>query len=219
MLYTKNMKTLLDRLISQLDTLIPFIATSHRDVFDLIQKEKNIWFNDDQEKLPKTYEIYRKQINHSAFILGYSYFEAFMNDLAKEIFLSRPSMLASNKTIKFEDVTNSSSYNEIILKMINKELLELFYKDMEDIIDYFSHKFDSKFLDGEKERLIEASLLRNCIIHNLGMADVRLAMLADYTEGKEFEISAPKVHDFGISARTTARRIYQQALDKHINNV
>ena len=106
----KNMKSLLDRLIYQLDTLIPFIGISYRDVFDLIQKEKNIWFHDDQEKLPKTYETYRKQINHSAFILGYSYFEAFLNDLAKEIFLSRPSMLASNKTIKFEDVTNSSSY-------------------------------------------------------------------------------------------------------------
>lgn len=212
------MKSLLDRLIFQLDTLIPFIAISYSDVFDLIQREKIIWFPDDQEKLPKTYEIYRKQINHSAFILGYSYFEAFLNDLAKEIFLSRPNMLASNKTIKFEDVTNSSSYDEIILKLINKELLELFYKNMEDIIDYFFQKFNLTFLKNEKEKLIESSLLRNCIIHNLGVADVRLSMLADYTEGKEFEISASKVHDFGIIARTSARRIYQKALDKHINN-
>ncbi len=213
------MKNILDRLISQLDTLIPFISTSHRDVFDLIQKEKNIWFHDDQEKLPKTYGIYRRQINHSAFILGYSYFEAFLNDLAKEIFLSRPSMLASNKTIKFEDVTNSSSYNEIILKVINKELSELFYKNMEDILDYFSQKFNLTFIENEKEDLIEASLLRNCIIHNLSVADARLSMLADYTEGKEFEIPASKVHGFGIIARTVVRRIYQEALDKHINNV
>ncbi len=212
------MKNILDRLISQLDTLIPFIATSYRDVFNLIQKEKSIWFHDDQEKLPKTYEIYRKQINHSAFILGYSYFEAFLNDLAKEIFLSRPSMLASNKTIKFEDVTNSSSYNEIILKLINKELSELFYMNIEDIIEYFSQKLNLTFLEDEKEKLIEASLLRNCIIHNLGVANARLAILADYTEGREFEISASKVHDFGIFARTLVRKIYQEALDKHINN-
>lgn len=145
------MKNILNRLISQLDTLIPFIAISYQDVFDLIQQEKNIWFRDDQKKLPKTYKIYRKQINHSAFILGYSYFEAFLNDIAKEIFLSRPSMLASNKTIKFEDVTNSSSFNEIILKLINKELSELFYKNIEDIIDYFSQKFSLTFLKNEKK--------------------------------------------------------------------
>ena len=39
-IHNKNMKNILDRLISQLDTLIPFIATSYNDVFKLLQKEK-----------------------------------------------------------------------------------------------------------------------------------------------------------------------------------
>ena len=90
---------------------------------------------------------------------------------------------------------------------------------MEEIIDYFSQKFDLKILANEKDKLVEASLLRNCIIHNLGVVDARLAKLNGYTEGEALEISASKVHDFGIVARTLVRRIYQEALDKHIKKI
>ncbi len=214
-----NMNKLLDRLISQLNTLIPFIAISNRDVFKLIQKEKKLWLHDNQDELPKTYEIYRKQIINSAFILGYSYLEAFLSDLARNIFLKRPQMLPSNKTIKFEDIVKTGSYDELLIKMIDKELFELFYKSIDEIVDYFSQKFGLSFSSEEKDKLLEASLLRNCIVHNLGIADARLAQLPGYTKGKEIKIDSYKVHDFGLVARQLARKICQEALEKHINNV
>jgi hypothetical protein len=92
------MNNLLDRVISQFNSLIPFLAISHKEVFDLLKKEKKIWFLPDQEAtLPDSYRIYQTQITHSAFLLGYSYFEAFLSDLAKEILRKRPGILPKEK--------------------------------------------------------------------------------------------------------------------------
>lgn len=83
-------ENLLVRFINQLDTLIPFIALSHQDVFELVQREKYIWFVESQRRsVPETYDIYHTQVNHSAFLLGYSYFEVFLGDLVRKIFVGR----------------------------------------------------------------------------------------------------------------------------------
>jgi len=73
------METLYDRLIQQLDTLVPFLALSHKQVFDLIHRDNEEWFPEKQKStLPDTLLSYQTQIAHSAFLLGYSYFEAFI---------------------------------------------------------------------------------------------------------------------------------------------
>ena len=69
----KKADNLLQRLIGQLDALIPFLALSHNDVFKFIKRDHGVWFSKDAEKaLPSAYSVYRKQITHGAFLLGYS---------------------------------------------------------------------------------------------------------------------------------------------------
>jgi hypothetical protein len=208
-------KTTLDRLIEQLDSLIPFIATSYENVFRLLNREKAIMFSFDESKLPIEYEVYRKQINHAALILGYSYFENFLNDLLIEILRNRPTMLPSNKSLKYSDIIKNKSIDNLIDELIKKELIDLFYCSMSDIIKELRERYNFSISKDEKDMLCKFSLIRNCIIHNSSKADERLASYKEFEAGKEFEITSSEIHSIGIKLRALVRTMFREAEIKH----
>lgn len=211
------MDNLLDRVISQFDTLISFLAISHEDVFDLIRKERKHWpdFNQDLT-LPDSYNIFRTQIIHSAFILGYSYFEAFLTDLVREIYLLRPNMLPKEKKLKYADILKTDDYNAILELMIEKEIKDLFFKRMEEVVAYFEEKLNLNWQESNKDEIIRTSYMRNCIIHNLSKADHRLSEVSDFKAREKIELNFTDVHLYGMTARSLVRDLYNQALKKHL---
>ena len=85
---------MIENFILQLDTLVPFLGLAHEEIFSKIHNENQEWFTEQQRKsLPDTFTAYKNQVSVSAFLLGYSYFEAFVADLAKKILLARPALL------------------------------------------------------------------------------------------------------------------------------
>jgi hypothetical protein len=74
------MENLYQRLIRQLDSLVPFLALARQEGFDLIRQDCEAWFRPEQlQALSDTYREYRCQISHAAFLLGYSYIEAYLS--------------------------------------------------------------------------------------------------------------------------------------------
>jgi hypothetical protein len=211
------MENLYDRLINQLNELIPLIGISRQDVFELIHQNKGLWFPDTAEDLPESYNVYKRQINHSSFILGYSYWEAFLTDLVEMIYLSRPKMLPKKKTINFDEILEASSCEEIIKIMVRKEIYELLYRSIRDIIRYFQEKLQITFSADIIERVVECSYLRNCILHNRGYADKRLGEFPKYIIDQQFELTSSDVHSFGIYLRREAKNLWDQACAKHLD--
>lgn len=207
----------LTRFIGQLDTLIPFITLSYQDVFDLLQKEKDIWFIESQRRtIPETYEIYRIRVNHSAFLLGYSYFEVFLGELIKQIYLSKPQIQPKDKQLRFSEILETNTFEGIVELMIEKENLALFYQSMEKIIEYFETKLKLRWTDEHKEAIILASLLRNCIMHNMSQADSRLVQVSTtYVIGQEIQLKSSEIHSFGLKARILSRDLYKQAAERY----
>ena len=213
------MDNLLTRVISQFDTLIPFLAISREDVFNLIKKEKSIWFSPDQEPtFPDSYTIYQMQITHSAFLLGYSYFEAFLADLVREIYLLRPTMLPKEKQLKYADILKTDDYRAILELMIEREIIDLFYKRIDEVVRYFEEKLILKWPDEYKDEIVVTSYLRNCIIHNLSRVDYRLSKVSKYKVGDKIELSSSEVHSFGLKARDLVKNLYKQAIEKYFKN-
>lgn len=209
-------ENLLDRLIGQLDTLIPFISISYEDVFNLIQKEKDIWFMENLKgTLPQTYEIFRTQVINSAFLLGYSYFEVFLGELIRKVYLSKPKMLPKDKQLKFSEILEANNYEDIIELMIEKENSALFYLSIEKIVEYYETKLTLKWPDKNKNAIIIASLLRNCIMHNMSLADKRLAQISGYQIGQEIQLGSSEVHSYGIHVRELSRDLYKQATERY----
>lgn len=205
-------ENLLDRLIGQLDTLIPFLAISRPDVFRLLRGEGRVWFDQGQRNsFPRTYQVYKKQVCHSAFLLGFSYFEAFLADLVRQIYLRNPKMLPREKQLKFDEILAAETYEGTLNTMVEKEILAIFYRSMEDVSEYFLSKLRLQWPARERTSAVIASHLRNCIVHNNGRADRRLAGLSDYREGAEIVLAEADVHQYGISARALGRDLYRQA--------
>jgi hypothetical protein len=209
------MKTLLDRLIGQLDTLMPFLSLSREDVFQILNEHRIAWFPENREALPAAYATYRRQINHSAVLLGYSYFESFLVDLLVEILRNRPAMLLKSKKLDYSEILDSPDKRALVDKLIQREIHELFYKSMEEIVEELRKRYNFTITDDEARGLTEASLIRNCIIHNSSRADSRLSSLGKYQKDKEFEVSAGEVHSYGIMLRNLVRRLYQEACENH----
>lgn len=211
---------LLERLIFQLDTLIPFLGISHREVFELMEKEKHLWFPQDQQgAVPDTYQIYQSLIVRSAFLLGYSYFEAFLTDLVREIYQSNPKMLPKDKQVRFGEITELATYKNIVELMIDKEVLDLFYQGMDKIIEYFQKKLQLEWEQQQKSTAIQASLMRNCFVHNMGRADSRLAQFLGCKPGEEICLTVSDVHSFGMVARNLARSLIKQARERYFSSV
>jgi hypothetical protein len=212
------MMNLLDRLVSQLDSLVPFLGLARVEVFGFLRKNYDEWFSKDiQENLPKEYSIYQNQINHSGFLLGYSYFEAFLTDLAREIYKSRPKMIPNDKTLKFSEIRKFDSIDQVFNSMIEKEVLTIFYGSMEEIIKHFENKLQLTWSENTKKDTEKASLIRNCLLHNGGHVDLRLAEISDWKAGDFIILSVQDVHDMGVKARNLSEVLYKQAQEKHFN--
>ncbi len=206
------MDRLYDRLIGQLDTLIPFLALVHREAFDLIGERYGDWLPEWQQgSLPETYAIYQTQVAHSAFLLGYSYYEAFLSDLARQIYTHSPTMLPQEKTLTFSDVIQRPEREQLLAYMIDKEILSVFYQSIEKVIECFQKKFSLCWPEHTVESAVEASLLRNCIIHNNARVDTRLSERGRWALGSEIKLTAAQVHDFGIIARKVCGELAMQA--------
>jgi hypothetical protein len=211
--------TLVDRLIAQLDTLVAFLAISRQEVFEIIRQHHSQWFRPENEgAFPDSYALYQTQVAHAAFVLGYSYAEAFLADLIRDIYISRPVALPRDKELKFGDVLERSTYDEVLCCMIDKEVLAVMCNSMEKIIKYFEDKLGFQWPSSERDAIVEANLIRNCIVHNNAVADQRLAAHRErWTEGVRIELTSSDVHGFGIAARATARDLYRQADRKYFS--
>jgi hypothetical protein len=210
-----HMATLIDRLIDQLDTLVSFLALSREDVFQVLNDHRITWFPTNENVLPTAYTSYRKQVNHSALLLGYSYFESFLTDLLSEILRNRPSMLPKSRKIDYSEILESLDMGSLMNKLIQREIHELLYKNMTDIIKELRSRYNLTVTDKEEREIVIASLVRNCIMHNSARADLRLGAYDSFQEGQEFELSANQVHDYGFTLRAMVRRMYQEAQQNH----
>lgn len=212
-----TMPTLYDRIIRQLDTLISFLALAREDAFGLIRSDQGSELTTEQlDSLPHSYQEFRCQVSHSAFLLGYSYFEAFLSDLVREILLRRPNILPQERELKYRDVLDRKDYDSILKYMIDKEILAIFYGSAEKIGKYFEDRLNLPWpeYDGQPA-VVRASLVRNCIIHNGARVDSRLSEISDWDEGDQIELSPGDVHSFGLQARDFARQLWTAAVANH----
>jgi uncharacterized protein YutE (UPF0331/DUF86 family) len=211
------MNNILDQLIYQFDTLVPFLALSDEKVFELIKTEKSEWFSEgDRANLLETHKKYKIQISQSTFLLGVSYFEAFLADLVKQIYRTKPKMLPNEKQLKFEEITSCSTYEGIIDIAVNREVFGVFNQSYEKIIEYLKSKLNLPF--EEKDEIIRASKIRNCLLHNGGISDDLLASKSRWKSGEFIDLQVSEVHDFGIATRQTAREIFKDAESRYFNS-
>lgn len=211
------MATLLQRIIAQLDALVPYLSLAHTEVFELVAGEYDSWCNGSPHvPFPNNFDAFRTQVNHSAFVLGYSYSDAFLADLMREIYLAHPEMLPRNKRLSFETIIEAGDYTGVVSKMIDHEVYEAMHGSIPDIQKYFSDKFSIAWPSPHASDLATASLIRNCIVHNNSLVDAKLARANGWELNEQIVLTTSEVHQYGIAIRGVVRHLYEDASVRHL---
>ncbi len=128
-------------------------------------------------------------------------------------------MLPKDKQVRFGEITELTTHKSIVELIIDKEVLDLFYQGMDRIIEYFEKKLRLEWEEQQKSAVIQASLIRNCFVHNMGRTDSRLAQFLGCNPGEEICLTVSDVHSFGMVARSLARSLFKQARERYFNSI
>lgn len=133
-----------------------------------------------------------KQATFQQFI---STFEAFLLDLLRLWLLAYPRSL-KRKQIDFESILDAPDKDAIALLVVNKELLDVFYRKPADWFDYLRERTGiAGPTADEVERFSEAKATRDVLVHNQGVANKtyvqKAGRLARYAEGEPIDLPEP----------------------------
>ena len=204
-----------ERFIHQCNMLVPFIDMGQEEVFKLFEDNYQQWHSFRSDSLPEainTFDSFVRNINHSAYVLGYAYFEAYLGDLVKVILMQYPKKMSKNKNMTFSEIIELTDYAAVLEAMVKKEIGQLFAGGMKSIIAYFEKPINLNWPEGKSSPAIECSLIRNCIVHNSSVVSEQLAReFPRWNLGDEISLSTGDVHDSGLNVRDIAASLDEQA--------
>jgi len=196
------------RFIGQLDTLIPLLGLAHEEIYSALHENYAEWFSAEQQAtLPGSFKEYCIQVSHAAFLLGYSYAEAFITDLIWAVYHCRRDLLPPDKALKFSEVLPLGDYERIIMKMIDNTLGDM--NSLEKKMHHLETRLGLKV--PQAEELLKAHTARNALVHNSGRVNRPQASTSQWQLGDIVELTAYDVHDFGITAREYAAEVSDKA--------
>jgi len=196
------------RLLDQLDSLVPFLALSHREIFNVLKMEYAGWYTDDRRStLPNTLNEYSHQVAHAAFLLGYSYAEAFVTDLICEVYSARRDLLPKEKHLPFGEVLLLTDFEEVVKHMIESMIAGM--NSLEAKILHLERSFGWQI--PQAAQLRDAHVARNALVHYAGYVNREPPEGSRWHSGDRIELSANDVHEFGIIARAFVRELCEQA--------
>jgi hypothetical protein len=202
-----------DQVIAQLDTLIPFLALSHEEIFEVLNAKYADWYKDTKKtELPATFSAYSYQVIHAAFLLGYSYVEAFVNDLIFELYNERRDLIrdksdTDKRKLFFEEILRLHDFEEVIQQMIESILGEM--NSLEAKLNHLEKTL--KWSIPEIKDLIDAHVARHALIHNGGIVNRQPPAGSRWNSQDRIQYSEYDAHMFGITARALIRRLCDQA--------
>jgi hypothetical protein len=95
-------------------------------------------------------------------------FDLYLTKTLRDIFLARPEMLKSDQQVDAGTIIEAGSYNEVILRLVERRINELSYKSLSELRKYVSKGTGIELFETEEiyQCVVLASEVRNLIAHN-----------------------------------------------------
>lgn len=191
----------LDYLLKQFNLLIGFLDVSDEQIYLQIQKHDRFDLGLTIGQLyDNLYENYSNHITTSALLLGFSHLEDFLTKCIVKILISYPDKNDYKIPLKIIKEKGDNLVQFLALEQAKR----LTFAEKINFID--------KHLSGiTPQILIDVRLvndIRNCLMHNNGLADTRL--IAKYQVGQKIILSSGEVNGYGLQARQFAREIWNK---------
>lgn len=161
----------------------------------MVDQEVNI--NDLPDYFDNAKENYFFSLIHQQQI---ALFEHLFFDLIKIFLLDRPERLSKKKQIDYGSIFEVSSKEELIAKLVDRELNEIKYKNVTEWFDYLDKLVGlPEFTKEELDKLAEAKACRDILVHNAGVANQiyihKSGEAARFNEGQKMDVSGDYTRD------------------------
>lgn len=188
-------------LIKQLNLLIGFLDVSDRSVYDQIKYHDQFNMGVTIEQLyENSYHNYSNHITTSALLLGFTHFEDFITKAIVRILITNPDKNELKVTLK----TVIEKGDDLIKLIAEEQSKRLTFSDKLKLIEKNLNDIDIKKLAEIKH----INDVRNCLMHNNGLADKRLN--PKYKEGEKIIFGSVDVNSYGLKARQLAKQIWDR---------
>jgi len=199
-----------DYLINQLSLLIGLIDVSEEEVYNQIKHHDQYALGITIEQLYEgQYSNYSNHITTAAYVLGFAHIEDFITKCITRILIAYPNTNEWKVTIK----TIQEKGDGLITYIAEEQSKRLTFSD--------KIKFIEKNIQGiDAQILFEIKLsndIRNCIMHNNGIADNRLS--PKYPIGEKIVLTAWEINNYGLRARQFANEVWQKISSISITSV
>ncbi|MFZ0772683.1 MAG: hypothetical protein WCA49_13840 [Candidatus Sulfotelmatobacter sp.] len=107
---------------------------------------------------------------------AYAMFEGYLSEILRARLRQHPRLMGGQRDLKYEQVFAAESRETLIEGMIEREMKELMYLALPDLLRKMRDQMGFKPLSDEHDGQVNyLSLLRNCLLHNRGRVDLKLA--------------------------------------------
>jgi hypothetical protein len=107
---------------------------------------------------------------------AYALFEGYLSEILRRRMRQQPRLMSSQRELKYDQVFLATSKEALIESMIDREMRDLLYLSVLDLLKKMRDKMGFASLSVEwDEKVNYISLVRNCLLHNRGQVDARLA--------------------------------------------
>jgi hypothetical protein len=146
-----------------------------------------------------------------AIIYAYALFESYLTDVLRNRLKQHPRLLGGQREIRYEQVFLAESKEKLIDSLIEREIRELLYLSLPDLLQRMRSQMGFRSLaTSYDEETTYWSLVRNCLLHNRGRVDGRLASLrTTCNNGEQFSIGEADVSKAVNTLRKFAYQIDQ----------
>lgn len=186
-------------LIKQLNLLVGFLDVSDKEIYLQIKGHDRFTLGVTIEQLyENSYDNYSNHITTSALLLGFSHFEDFLTKCIVKILIANPNKNEFKVALK----TILEKGDAIIKIMAEEQSKRLTFAE--------KIKFIEKNLPGLSTDLLIGIRLfndvRNCLMHNNGLADKRLS--PRFEDGEKIAFDSCEVNGKGLQVRQLASEIW-----------
>src|ERR1019366_8211550 len=93
----------------------------------------------------------------------------------------------------YQEIVNAASKDELLLLMVTKQIRSVFGGSIEEVQRHFAQRLQIAWPDEPK--IVVASKIRNCLMHNGAIVDERLATAASsFSIGSKIQLDPGDVH-------------------------
>jgi hypothetical protein len=129
-------------------------------------------------------------------VYAYALFETYVSDIVRLRLKAHPAQLGTNKQVPLADILESSDKDTLLDVLIERELSQLMHEPLAATLVRLRERLGLRELQPNfDDVLIKLSLMRNCLMHNGGCVDRKLATAdPSLSVGSKIAITNDYVH-------------------------